>query len=69
MARQGKLVLPAPEDAIEFAAVIVDPLASDPPFPAPVEAGAGYTYGIQWDGATHVQRSENNNKFYDYVSG
>ena len=25
MARQGKLILPAPEDAIEFAAVIVDP--------------------------------------------
>ncbi|PRX08505.1 UNVERIFIED_ORG: transposase [Martelella mediterranea] len=25
MARQGKLVLPAPEDAVEFAAVIVDP--------------------------------------------
>nr|WP_223216938.1 transposase [Agrobacterium pusense] len=28
MARQGKLILPAPEDAVEFAAVIVDP-----PFP------------------------------------
>ncbi|MBX5204689.1 transposase [Rhizobium sp. NZLR1] len=27
MARQGKLVLPAPEDAVEFAAVIVDPPA------------------------------------------
>ncbi len=26
MARQGKLILPAPEDAVEFAAVIVDPL-------------------------------------------
>ncbi|MBB4274973.1 IS66-like element accessory protein TnpA [Rhizobium mongolense] len=25
MARQGKLVLPAPEDAVEFAAVVVDP--------------------------------------------
>jgi hypothetical protein len=25
MARQGKLVLPAPENAVEFAAVIVDP--------------------------------------------
>ena len=25
MARQGKLVLPAPEDAMEFAAVVVDP--------------------------------------------
>ncbi|WP_335727769.1 hypothetical protein [Rhizobium gallicum] len=29
MARQGKFVLPAPEDAVEFAAVIVDPRASD----------------------------------------
>jgi len=29
MAQQGKLVLPAPEDAIEFAAVIVDPPASE----------------------------------------
>lgn len=25
MARQGKLILPAPEDAVEFMAVIVDP--------------------------------------------
>lgn len=25
MARQGKLVLPAPEDAVEFAAMIIDP--------------------------------------------
>ncbi|WP_421461551.1 transposase [Agrobacterium tumefaciens] len=25
MARQGKLILPAPEDAVEFAAAIVDP--------------------------------------------
>ncbi|MHC2454611.1 transposase [Rhizobium leguminosarum] len=31
MARQGKLVLPAPEDAVEFASVIVDPPVSDPP--------------------------------------
>jgi transposase len=31
MARQGKLVLPAPEDALEFAAVIVDPPISEPP--------------------------------------
>lgn len=31
MARQGKLILPAPEDAVEFAAVIVDPLVSEPP--------------------------------------
>ncbi|SCW61387.1 Transposase [Rhizobium mongolense subsp. loessense] len=31
MARQGKLVLPAPEDAVEFAAVIVNPPVSEPP--------------------------------------
>ena len=31
MARQGKLVLPAPEDPTEFAAVIVDPPVSEPP--------------------------------------
>ncbi|MBY5363691.1 transposase [Rhizobium leguminosarum] len=31
MARQGKLVLPAPEDAIEFAAVVVDPPVVEPP--------------------------------------
>jgi len=31
LARQGKLILPAPEDAVEFAAVIVDPPASEPP--------------------------------------
>lgn len=31
MARQGKLILPAPEDAVEFAAVIVDPPGSEPP--------------------------------------
>ncbi|UIJ83158.1 IS66-like element accessory protein TnpA [Rhizobium leguminosarum] len=30
MARQGKLVLPAPEDAVEFAAVIVDPPIAEP---------------------------------------
>jgi transposase len=30
MARQGKLVLPAPEDAVEIAAVIVDPPVSEP---------------------------------------
>ncbi|TBZ64018.1 transposase [Rhizobium leguminosarum bv. viciae] len=69
MARQGKLVLPAPEDAVEFAAVIVDPPAPEPPFPGPSSAGAGYTYDIHWDGATHVQRSENDNKFYHHVTG
>ncbi|MBX4994132.1 transposase [Rhizobium binae] len=31
MARQGKLVLPAPEDAVEFAALIVDPPVSSSP--------------------------------------
>jgi transposase len=31
MARQGKLVLPAPEDAVEFAAVIIDPPVAEPP--------------------------------------
>ncbi|MGO6854784.1 transposase [Rhizobium beringeri] len=31
MARQGKLVLPAPEDPMEFAGVIVDPPVSEPP--------------------------------------
>ncbi|MGE6781819.1 transposase [Ensifer adhaerens] len=31
MARQGKLVRPAPEDAVEFAAVIVEPASSEPP--------------------------------------
>ncbi len=31
MARQGNLVLPAPEDAVEFAAVIVDPPLSELP--------------------------------------
>ncbi|GLR60104.1 IS66-like element accessory protein TnpA [Rhizobium indigoferae] len=31
MARQRKLVLPAPEDAVEFAAVIVDPPVSNSP--------------------------------------
>ena len=31
MARQGKLILPAPEDAVEFAAVFVDPPVSEPP--------------------------------------
>ncbi|QND38211.1 transposase [Rhizobium leguminosarum bv. viciae] len=30
LARQGKLVLAAPEDAVEFAAVIVAPPASEP---------------------------------------
>ncbi|MHC2215513.1 hypothetical protein [Rhizobium leguminosarum] len=38
-------------------------------FRHPSSAGAGYTYGIQWDGAAHLQRSESNNNFYDYVSG
>lgn len=28
MARQGKLVLPAPEDGVEFAAIVVDPPVS-----------------------------------------
>ena len=31
MARQGKLILPAPQDAVGFAAVIVDPPVSEPP--------------------------------------
>ena len=31
MARQGKLVLPAPEDAVEFAALLVDPPVSELP--------------------------------------
>ncbi|EHH02571.1 IS66-like element accessory protein TnpA [Agrobacterium tumefaciens] len=31
MARQGKLILPEPKDAVEFAAVIVDPPVSEPP--------------------------------------
>lgn len=31
MARQGKLVLPAPDDAVEFAAVIVDSPGAEPP--------------------------------------
>ncbi|MGX9992556.1 IS66-like element accessory protein TnpA (plasmid) [Rhizobium sp. Z1P35] len=31
MARQGKLVLPAPEDAVEFAAVVVEPPISESP--------------------------------------
>ena len=31
MARQGKLVLPAPEDAVEFAAVIVEAPVAEPP--------------------------------------
>ncbi|MCV3739332.1 transposase [Rhizobium sp. TRM96647] len=31
MARQGKLVLPAPEDAVEFAAVIVERPVAEPP--------------------------------------
>ncbi|MBX4862809.1 transposase [Rhizobium bangladeshense] len=30
MARQGKLVLPAPEDAVEFAEVVVDPPVVEP---------------------------------------
>jgi len=34
MARNGKLILPAPEDAVEFAAVIVDPPVSEPPLKA-----------------------------------
>lgn len=31
LAREGKLILPAPEDAVEFAAAIVDPPVSEPP--------------------------------------
>lgn len=31
MAREGKLVLPAPVDTVEFAAVIVDPPVTEPP--------------------------------------
>ncbi len=31
MARQGKLILPVPEDAVEFAAVSVEPPVSGPP--------------------------------------
>lgn len=31
MARQGKLVLPAPEDAVEFAALVVDTPVAEPP--------------------------------------
>lgn len=31
MARQGKLVLPAPEDGVEFAAMVVDTVAAPPP--------------------------------------
>lgn len=31
MARQGKLILPAPEGAVEFAAVIVEPAILEPP--------------------------------------
>lgn len=31
LARQGKLVLPAPEDAMEFAAMVVDTPVAEPP--------------------------------------
>lgn len=31
MARQGKLVLPAPEDAMEFAAMVVETPSTEPP--------------------------------------
>jgi transposase len=31
MAQQGKLVLPAPEDAMEFAAMVVETPATEPP--------------------------------------
>ncbi|NTF59652.1 IS66 family insertion sequence hypothetical protein [Agrobacterium rhizogenes] len=30
MARQGKLVLPAPDDPVEFAAVVIDPPVAEP---------------------------------------
>jgi transposase len=30
MARQGKLILPAPEDAVEFAAMVVEPPSPEP---------------------------------------
>jgi transposase len=30
MARQGKLILPEPEDAVEFAAVVVEPPSPEP---------------------------------------
>lgn len=31
LARQGKLVLPEPEDAVEFAAIVVETPAPEPP--------------------------------------
>lgn len=31
LARQGKLVLPEPEDAVEFAAIVIDTPAPKPP--------------------------------------
>jgi transposase len=31
LARQGKLVLPEPEDAVEFAAMVVEPPLPEPP--------------------------------------
>lgn len=31
LARQGKLVLPEPVDAVEFAAMVVEPPAQEPP--------------------------------------
>lgn len=33
LARQGKLVLPEPEDAVEFAAMVVETTAPEPPTP------------------------------------
>lgn len=33
LARKGRLVLPAPEDAVEFAAMVLAPLAGEAPFP------------------------------------
>ena len=38
LARQGKLVLPEPEDAVEFAAIVVDT-------PAPESGGAKVVHG------------------------
>ncbi|WP_432331026.1 transposase [Agrobacterium rosae] len=46
LARQGKLVLPEPEDAVEFAAMVVETPAPEPPSvkPGPV-CGPGLAAG------------------------